>query len=60
MKQTIKILGEMQRIVFCLMLSSCVCVCVCVYATFVDLSKTVWDRDVVIFKIARNNTGHNL
>ena len=37
-------LGEMQRIAFHLMLSSCVCVCV--YAAFVDLRKTVWDRDV--------------
>ena len=25
----------------------CVCVCVCVYAAFVDLGKTIWDRDVV-------------
>ena len=42
-------LGEMQRIAFRLMLSSCVCVCVCVcvYAAFVDLRKTVWDRDAV-------------
>ena len=48
-------LGEMQRIAFRLKLSSCVCVCVsvclsvclCVYAAFVDLRKTVWDRDVV-------------
>ena len=38
-------LGEMQRIAFRLMLSSCVCVCVsvclCVYAAFVDGRKTV-------------------
>ena len=38
-------LGEMQRIAFRLMLSSCVCVSVClsvcVYAAFVDLRKTV-------------------
>ena len=37
-------LGEMQRIAFRLMVSSCVCVClsvcVCVYAAFVDLKKT--------------------
>ena len=52
-------LGEMQRIAFRLMLSSCVClsiclsVClsVCVYAAFVDDRKTVWDRDVVFFKL---------
>ena len=58
-------LGEMQCIEFRLMLSSyvcvgvcvgvcvyvraCACVCVCVYAAFVDLRKTVWDRDVVFF-----------
>ena len=36
-------LGEMQRIAFRLLLSSCVCVsvCVCVCAAFVDLRKTV-------------------
>ena len=44
-------LGEMQRIAFRLMLSSCVCVCVCVclsvcrsvcvFAAFVDARKTV-------------------
>ena len=37
-------LGEMQRVAFhhvCV----CVSVCLCVYATFVDLRKTVWDRD---------------
>ena len=45
---TASVLGEMQRIVFRLMLSSCVCVCVClcclsvcVYAAFVNLRKTV-------------------
>ena len=47
----VQFLGEMQRITFRLMLSSCVyvclSVCVCVYATFVDLGKTAWDRDVV-------------
>ena len=38
-------LGEMQRIAFRLMLSSCVsvclCICVCIYAAFVDARKTV-------------------
>ena len=29
-----------------------VCLCVCLYSTFVDLRKTVWDRDV-IFSILR-------
>ena len=28
-------------------LSVCVSVCLCVYAAFVDLRKTVWDRDVI-------------
>ena len=28
-----------------------VCVSVCMYAAFVDLMKTVWDRDVVVFKL---------
>ena len=28
-----------------------VCVCVCVYAAFVDLRKTVWDRDIVFFRL---------
>ena len=45
----VKFLGEMKRIAFRLMPSSCVCVClcvcvcvcVCVYAAFVDLRKTV-------------------
>ena len=55
-------LGERQRIAFRFMLSSCVCVCVsvcvclsaclCVYAAFVDLRKTVWDRDVVFLNCA--------
>ena len=55
-------LGEMQRIAFRLMLSSCVCVClsVCIYTAFVNLGITVWDTDVVFFQIARNDTGHNL
>ena len=56
-------LGEMQNIAFRLMLSSClwlyVCVCLCVCLSvclcvcrFVDLRKTVWDRDVVfVFKL---------
>ena len=37
------ILGEVQRIVFRLMLSSCacVCVCICVYTAFVNARKTV-------------------
>ena len=55
----------MQRIAFRLMLSSCVCVyaCVCVckwvcvgvcvYAAFVDLTKTVGDRDVVFFLLLK-------
>ena len=34
-------------------------VCVCVYAAFVDLRKTVWDRDA-FFYIAQNDTGYNL
>ena len=48
-----RFLGEMQRIAFHLMLSSYVCVCVClsvcvcVYAAFVDLRKTVWNREVI-------------
>ena len=55
-------LGKIHRIAFRLMLSCvCVCVCVCVsmcacvcvshcvYAAFVDLRKTVWDREVVFF-----------
>ena len=41
--------GEIQRIAFRLMLSSCVSVCVCVYTAFVDHRKTVWDRDAVFF-----------
>ena len=53
------LLGEMQRIAFRLMPSSyvylclsvclcvCVCVCLCVYAVFMDLRKTVGDRDAV-------------
>ena len=55
-------LGELQRIAFRLMLSSscmcvcvclCVSVCVCVYAAFVDLRKTVWDRDVLFSILLR-------
>ena len=48
-----RFLGEMQRIAFRLMLSSCmsVCVCVSVYAAFVDARKTVRDRGVVVFKL---------
>ena len=54
-----RFLGEMQRIGFRLMLSLCVCVCVCVCArvrvcvcvcvcdSFMDIRKTVWDRNVV-------------
>ena len=34
-------LGEMQRIAFRLMLSSCVCASLCVCAAFVDTFKTV-------------------
>ena len=37
----------------------CVCLCVCVYAAFVDLRKTVGDRDVV-FLNARNKIRPNL
>ena len=36
-----------------------VCLYVCVYAEFVDLRKTVWERRRY-FLIARNDTGHDL
>ena len=46
-------LGEMQRIAFRPLLSSCVCVCMCVYDAFVAARKMIWDREVVFFNCAK-------
>ena len=38
----------------------CRCVYVFVYAAFVDLWKTVWNKDMIFVSMVWNNTGHNL
>ena len=62
-------LGEMQRIAFRLMPSSCVCVyvCVCVCVSVCVCVPHLWTSGKrfeiempFFFEIARNDTGHNL
>ena len=53
-------LGEIQRIAFRLLLSSCVSECVSEYMLHLWMPGKRLEIDVVFFLIVRNDTGHNL